>query len=146
MKVIGIIAEYNPFHNGHLYHLNKVKEMFPEHIIILVLSSSFTQRGEISILDKFDKTRIALEFGVDIVVELPYIFSTQSADIFAKESINLLKELKVNKLIFGSENDDIKTLELMAKTQIENKEYDKDKLKQEVAILLVEFCVSLTIQ
>ena len=125
MDVIGVIAEYNPFHNGHIYHIERIKEMYPDSVVVLVMSSTFTQRGIPSIINKWKKTEIALNHNIDIVVELPYIFSTQSADIFAKESINLLKELKVNKLIFGSESDDIKTLELMAKTQIENKEYDK---------------------
>ena len=125
MDVIGIIAEYNPFHNGHIYHIEKIKEMYPDSTIVLVMSSTFTQRGIPSIVGKWAKTDTVLDYNVDLVVELPYVFSTQSADIFARESINLLKELKVNKLIFGSESDDVKSLELMAKTQIENKEYDK---------------------
>ena len=77
---IGIICEYNPFHNGHLYHINKVKEMYKDCNIILVMSSSFLQRGDASLIDKWDKTSIALEYGVDIVIELPFVFSTQSAD------------------------------------------------------------------
>lgn len=125
MEKIGIIAEYNPFHNGHIYHTQKIKEIYPDSTIVLVMSSTFTQRGIPSIINKWNKTEIALNHNIDIVIELPYIFSTQSADIFAKEAINLLKELKVNKLIFGSESDDIKSLELMAKTQLENKDYNR---------------------
>ena len=64
MKRIGIICEYNPFHNGHLYHLNKIKELYPDSIIILVMSGNFTQRGDASIINKWDKTTIALEYGV----------------------------------------------------------------------------------
>ena len=61
MKAIGIIAEYNPFHNGHLYHLNKIKELYPEHIIVLVMSGNFSQRGDVSIINKWKKTEIAKE-------------------------------------------------------------------------------------
>ena len=73
MHIIGLIAEYNPFHNGHLYQINKIKEKYPDSILIVVVSSSFTQRGDVSILDKWTKTQIALDNGIDIVVELPYI-------------------------------------------------------------------------
>ncbi len=104
-KVIGIICEYNPFHNGHLYHLNKIKEIFPDSIIVLVLSGSFTQRGIPSILTKWEKTEICLNYGVDLVIELPFPFATQSADIFAKGAIQILKECKVEYLVFGSESN-----------------------------------------
>ena len=124
MKSVGIICEYNPFHNGHLYHINKIKEMFPEHNIILVLSPSFTERGEISILNKFDKTKIALEYGVDLVVELPFLFATQSADIFATGAISILNHLKCDYLVFGSESNNVDDLIMLANTQL-NKNYDK---------------------
>jgi len=119
MKSVGIICEYNPFHNGHLYHINKIKEMFPEHNIILVISSSFTQRGEVSILNKFDKTKIALEYGVDLVVELPFPFATQSADIFAKGAISLLEYLKCEYLVFGSESNNVDELMMLANMQLD---------------------------
>lgn len=125
MRRIGIICEYNPFHNGHLYHINKIKEIFPDSIIILVMSGNFTQRGEVSLLNKWDKTELALEYGVNIVVELPYCFATQSADIFAHASIQLLSSLHVDTLVFGSETNDIKKLTLLAEIQIKNKEYNK---------------------
>ena len=124
MKSVGIICEYNPFHNGHLYHLNKVKELCKDHVIILVMSSSFLERGESSIINKWDKTDIALFYGVDIVVELPYPFSSQSADLFAKGSIALLNELKVDKIVFGSELGDVDTLSKLADTQLNNPNYD----------------------
>jgi len=124
MKKIGIICEYNPFHNGHLYHIEKIKEMYPDSLIVLVMSSSFTERGEISILNKWEKTEIALNFGIDLVVELPFVFSSQSADIFAKGAVNLLKELQIDTLVFGSESNDPKKLIDIAKIQLENKEYD----------------------
>ena len=126
--MIGIIAEYNPFHNGHLYHLNKVKEMFPDKTITLVLVGNFLNRGDISIIDKFDKTTLALQYGVDLVVELPFIFATQAADIYAYGAINILEHLKCEYLIFGSESNDIETLNEIAKTQLNN-DYDK-QLKQ----------------
>ena len=107
MKSVGIICEYNPFHNGHLYHINKIKEMFPDYTIILVMSSSFTERGEVSIVNKFDKAVVALNYGVDLVVELPFVFSCQAADIFAKGSISILNYLNCEYLVFGSELDNI---------------------------------------
>lgn len=125
MKSVGIICEYNPFHNGHLYHINKVKEMFPDHTVILVLSSSFTERGEISIINKFDKTKIALNYGVDLVIELPFVFSTQSSDIFAKGCLSLLNYLNCEYLVFGSETNDIDNLKELAKIQLKSKKYDK---------------------
>lgn len=121
---VGIICEYNPFHNGHLYHINKVKEMFPDETIVLVMSGNFTQRGEISLIDKWDKTKIALEYGVDLVAELPYAFVTESADTFAKGCIEVLSELRVTKLVFGSETNDIDLLKKMVDVQLSNKEYN----------------------
>ena len=125
MKSVGIICEYNPFHNGHLYHINKVKEMFPNYPIILIMSSSFTERGEVSIINKFDKAKIALNCGVDLVVELPFVFSTQSADIFAKGSISLLDHLNCEYLVFGSESNNVDTLKELAKIQLKSKKYDE---------------------
>ena len=122
--VIGIICEYNPFHNGHVYHLSKVKEMFPDSLVVLVMSSSFTERGEISILSKWDKTEIALSYGVDVVIELPFFFATNSSDYFAEGSIKILNLLNCNYLIFGSEINDIDKLNKLADIQINNKEYD----------------------
>ena len=125
MEKIGIICEYNPFHNGHLYHIKKIKEMFPDSLIVLVMSGNFTQRGDVSIIPKEKKCDIALNFGVDLIVELPFVFATQSADIFAASAIKILDELDVNYLIFGSECDDIKKLEELAIIQVNNKKYDK---------------------
>ena len=121
----GIICEYNPFHNGHIYHLNEVKKLVKDDEIILILSGNFTQRGNISILEKYDKAKIALKYGVDLVIELPYEFATESSDFFAKGALKLLNELKCNKLIFGSESNDIETLKELANIQLNNKEYEK---------------------
>ena len=119
MKSVGIICEYNPFHNGHIYHINKVKEMYPDYTIILVMSGNYTQRGEISLISKWDKTSIALNYA-DLVVELPFPFSTQSADIFAYGSTEILKKLNVNALVFGAESD-YQSLYAVAKVQKEEK-------------------------
>ena len=124
MDKIGIICEYNPFHNGHIYHLEKIREMFPDSFITLVLSSSFTQRGEFSYLTKWDKTRIALEYKIDLVIELPFIFATQSADTFAYYGVTILEKLKMDYLIFGSETDDVDVLKNLVSTMLFNKEYD----------------------
>ena len=124
MDVIGIICEYNPFHNGHIYHINKIKEMYKNSLIILVMSGYFCQRGEISILSKEDKTKIALNNGIDLVVELPFVYSTQSADKFADSALKILNELKVNKIIFGSECNDINLLQTIVDKQLNDKEYD----------------------
>ena len=122
---VGIICEYNPFHNGHIYHLEKVKELAKDEPIILVLSGNYTQRGNISIIEKYDKAELSLKYGVDLVVELPFPFATQSSDFFAKGALNILNELKCNKIIFGSENDNVNELYNLAKIQINNKEYEK---------------------
>lgn len=124
MKKIGLICEYNPFHNGHLYHIEKTKELYPDSILILVLSTCFTQRGNISILTKEEKTEISLNHGIDLVVELPFIFSTQSADTFAKGAISILKELGCDTLVFGSESNDIDKLYEIADIQLNNSFYD----------------------
>ena len=122
---VGIIAEYNPFHNGHMYHLQKVKEMYPHEPIVLILSGNFTQRGEPSIIDKWKKTSIAIKAGVDLVVELPYVFATQSADFFSYGAITLLEQLKVDKFVFGSETDNISELTTIAQCQINNPEFEQ---------------------
>lgn len=125
MGSVGIIAEYNPFHNGHLYHLQKVKEMFPNDTIILVMSGNFTQRGEVSLIDKWKKTEIAIKAGVDLVIELPFAFATQSADYFSYGAITLLELLNVEKFVFGSESDNINDLKTIAANQLYNDEFDK---------------------
>ena len=123
-KAVGIIAEYNPFTNGHLYHLNTIKEKYKDYIIILVMNGAFTQRGTPTIIDKWKRTEIALNLGIDLVIELPYPFATQSADIFSYGAITILEKLNVERIVFGSESNNIKDLELIAKTQIENNEVD----------------------
>lgn len=120
MNIVGIICEYNPFHNGHIYHLKKVKELYPNSLIVLILNGYFLERGEISIESKEEKTKLALNYGVDLVIEHPFLFSSSSADIFASSALELLNELKVKTLIFGSETDNIDILTKIVKEQIKN--------------------------
>ena len=117
---VGVIAEYNPFHNGHMYHLNKIKEMFPNEEIVAVISSSFTQRGEPSIINKWDKTDICLKAGIDLVIELPYVFSTESADYFSYGALTILEKLGVDKFVFGSETNDIDIFKKIVDIQLNN--------------------------
>ena len=124
MEVIGIVAEYNPFHNGHKYHIDKIKEMYKDSVIVACISSCFTQRGELSVLNKWDKTRVALLSGVDLVIELPFVYSSQSADIFASGALKLLNELRVDKIVFGSESNDIEKLYEIASVQVNNSDFD----------------------
>ncbi len=128
MDVIGIIAEYNPFHNGHLYQINKIKELYPNSIIVICLNGYFLERGEISIETKEEKTRLALKYGADLVIELPFVFGSNSADTFADASVKLLNNLHINKLVFGSELNDVNVLTSLAKKQL-NKSFDKDLKK-----------------
>ena len=125
MDIIGIICEYNPFHNGHIYHIQKIKEKYPNSLIILVLNGYFLERGEISIISKENKTILALENNIDLVIELPTLFGTQSADTFAYTAIYLLNKLKVNRIIFGSETNDINKIISIAKESKKN-EYTKE--------------------
>ena len=113
-KIIGIIAEYNPFHLGHIHQINEIKKIYPDSTIIVIISPSFTQRGDISIINKYNKTLICLENNIDLVVELPYPYATQSSDIFAKGAIEILNKLKIDTLVFGSESNDIETLKNLA--------------------------------
>lgn len=124
MHKIGIICEYNPFHNGHLYQIKKIKETYKDSLIIVCLSSCFMQRGEASILNKWDKTRLAIESGVDLVLELPFAFATQYQDIFAKGALTILNHLKIDTLVFGSECNDIELLKNLASIQLKDDGYN----------------------
>ena len=114
-KVIGIIAEYNPFHNGHLYHLQKSLQMTHSSYSVAVVSGNFTQRGSTSLVDKWAKAEIAIKNGIDLVLELPLLYSISSAENFAEGAIKILDSLKVvDYLSFGSESGDISTLNMIA--------------------------------
>ena len=120
MKKIGIIAEYNPFHNGHLYQIEQIKKKYKDSTIIVVMNGNYTQRGEVTIVDKWQRAKVALNEGVDLIVELPYPFSTQSADYYAYGAITILEKLGCTKLIFGSVSDNIEDLHLIAKAGLDD--------------------------
>lgn len=104
MKACGIVAEYNPFHNGHAYQIQQVRKKLDADVVIAVMSGNFLQRGEPAIVDKWTRTKMALAGGVDLVVELPVVFSTQPADFFAKGAIQILSALQIDALSFGVES------------------------------------------
>lgn len=114
LQATGIIVEYNPFHNGHFYHIQKAKAITPDAVIIAVMSPHFVQRGEPAFVNKWERTKAALEHGVDLVVELPTVYAIQSADYFAKASVEILALMKVSSIVFGSETADADAINAMA--------------------------------
>ena len=121
MKTLGIIAEYNPFHNGHKYHIEKAKQITNSDFVIVIMSGSFTQQGNIAIYNKFDRAKVAINNGADLVIELPTIYANSSSVFFAKGAISLLNSLNiVDSLCFGSECGDIKILEKISNNIIAN--------------------------
>lgn len=124
MRVVGIVVEYNPFHNGHLYQIERVKELFEDSIIVVAMSGYYTERGEVSVLSKWDKAQLALMYGVDVVLEIPFVFSNQSADVFSYAAIKMLSEFKIDVLVFGSESADVSFLKSVASVQICNPSFD----------------------
>lgn len=135
MKIAAVIAEYNPFHNGHLYQLQQIKQNLQTDCIIVVMSGNFTQRGIPAILDKYTRCKMALENGADLVFELPVYYATGSAEYFARGAVSLLDKLGiVNYLHFGSECGSVNPLlscaEIFFKEPILYKESLQDSLKQ----------------
>ncbi len=123
MNVVGIIAEYNPMHNGHIYNIKKAKELSNADYVIVIMSGSFTEQGNISVINKFEKARIAIQNGADMVIELPTIYAISSAENFAFGAVNILNSLGIiSHLAFGAESDNIYNLEQVAKTYIANKD------------------------
>ncbi|PDY59001.1 hypothetical protein COM87_13275 [Bacillus thuringiensis] len=102
-----MVVEYNPFHNGHLYHVQQTKKLTQSDIIIAVMSGPFLQRGEPALISKWYRTKMALANGVDLIVELPYVFATQKAETFANGAISILNALHVSEICFGSEDGQI---------------------------------------
>mgnify|MGYP001042808227 FL=1 len=114
-KVLGIVAEYNPFHNGHFYHMQESKKITEADSCICVISGNFTQRGEPSIVNKWAKTYMALCCGADLVIELPTVYSISSAENFASGAIKIFDSLKiVTDISFGAECNDLATLNNIA--------------------------------
>ncbi len=133
-NVVAIIGEYNPFHNGHAYHLQKTKEITNADCVIAIVSGSFVQRGNVSLIDKWSKADMALSNGVDLVIELPTVYSISSAENFAYGAIKILNSLKVvDTLSFGSEFCDLDVLEKIADTLIEEPSEFKTLLEHELS-------------
>lgn len=112
-KVLGLILELNPFHNGHKYFIDKAIEKVNPDIVIAIISGNYTMRGEASVVDKWTKTKLLLESKVDIVLELPFISAINSADFFALNSISILNKFKITDLAFGVELDNLEKLKKM---------------------------------
>ena len=102
-RVLGIISEYNPFHNGHLYQLKKSKQLVNPDYTICIMSGNFCQRGEPAIMDKWSRAEVALSYGFDMVIELPAVYSISSAETFAEGAIKILDAFDDVTLSFGSE-------------------------------------------
>lgn len=109
MKATGIIIEHNPFTNGHKMHIDKTRELTNCDVIVAVMSSSFVQRGEPSIISKEERVKLALKSGIDVIVELPFLYSVESSDYFCKYSLSILNKLGVDSICFGSETGDTDT-------------------------------------
>lgn len=115
MNTLGIIAEYNPFHNGHLYHIQRAKEITHSDAVVAVMSGNFVQRGIPALVDKWIRTEMALLNGIDLVLELPVVYSLSSAEFFALGAVSLLNSIGiVNSICFGSESGNISTLKTIA--------------------------------
>ena len=122
MKAVGLITEYNPFHNGHLYHLNKAMELTGADVSIAVMSGDFVQRGEPAILDKYARASMALNSGVNLVVELTVNYAVSSAESFADGAVKVLHYIKADSIAFGSESGDIDGLLKVAHILCDNEE------------------------
>ena len=130
MNVFGVIAEYNPFHNGHKFQLEIARDLGATHIVA-VMSPNFVQRGEPSITDKFYRAKAAVKSGIDLVLELPTTYALSSAEMFAFGGVYILDKLQIiDNLIFGAETDDIKILENIVKC------LESDALKKKLTEIL----------
>jgi len=127
LKVLGLVVEYNPYHNGHLYHLNTAKSLVNPDYVVAVMSGNFVQRGEPAIIDKFSRTEVAVKMGVDIVFELPFVYAIQDASGFANGAVGILERTSVvSDLVFGSESADIESLSQISDILVNQpKEYKK---------------------
>ena len=124
MKACGIVAEYNPLHTGHVYQMNKARQISQADCIIVVMSGNFVQRGEPAVIDKYARTRAALKAGADIVIELPVYYALSSAENFARGAVLTLNEMKAASICFGAETDNADCLAKISRTIIsESPEY-----------------------
>ncbi len=118
MKTVGIIAEYNPFHNGHRYHIEESRRRTGADCVVAVMSGNFTQRGEAAVLDKWTRACLAVENGVDLVLELPFIFACSRAETFAAGAVDILQAMGVDWISFGSESGDLAQLAELARQMV----------------------------
>lgn len=125
VKCTGIIVEYNPFHNGHRYHIGEARRLTDPDLLIACMSGPFTQRGDISIIDKYEKTKAALDNGVDLIIELPFIHTVQNAYVFGKQAVSCLDRMGADTLVFGSETNNLEELKKYAELEV-----DVTRLKQ----------------
>ena len=131
MNILGLVVEYNPFHNGHLYHLLKSKEITKATHTVAIMSGNFLQRGEPALFDKYTRARAAVENGVDLVIELPTLFACQSAEIFSHGAIATLNSLNcINSICFGSEVGNIDILYTISKILVNESNEFKISLKK----------------
>ena len=130
MKTVGIIAEYNPFHNGHAYQIKRAKELSGADYAVIVMSGNFTQRGIPGIIDKYERTKNALNNGADLVLELPTVYATASAEIFAYGAVMLLQSLGTSAISFGCETDDLSLLSSLCENCLEESVSYKKALNQ----------------
>ena len=134
MNITGIITEYNPFHNGHLYHLREARKNTNADAIICVMSGNFVQRGGPAIIDKWKRTEMTLNNGVDLIIELPTYYAVSSAEFFAKGSVSILHNLGiVNNLFFGSECGDVDKLTALSKILVNEDTQLKSLIKEHLA-------------
>ena len=129
MKAVGLVTEYNPFHSGHLYHLNKAMELTGADISVAVMSGDFVQRGELAVLDKYTRASMALNSGVNLVVELPVNYAVSSAESFAAGALKVLDYIKADSIAFGSESGNIERLSKLAHILCDN----EDTLYKEIS-------------
>lgn len=133
MKIVGIVAEFNPFHNGHKYLIDKAKEITHADLAVCIMSGSFTQAGNIAIQDKFQRAKSAIENGFDVVLELPTVYATASSEYFAYGAVNILNSLGcIDYICFGSESGEIEPLISIAKKLLENNEKMWDVITEEL--------------
>ena len=135
MKVAGIIAEYNPFHKGHQYHIEETRKKTGADYVIVVMSGNYVQRGEPAIADKYMRTQMALFGGADLVIEMPTIYATASAEYFATAGIGILDKLGcVDYLSFGSEWAEVEDFSAYASLFLEESEEYKQILQEQLKL------------
>lgn len=132
MKKYGLVGEFNPFHNGHKYILDFIKANYNPDLLVTVMSSSFVQRGDPAILSKWSRAELAIKNGVNLVIELPFVFACQNAEIFATAGIKILKNIGVDHIFFGCEDDDISKFYKVAKASLNSSNIIDEIIKNEL--------------